>query len=69
MKKPYQEDRYLTDWDTELTDEWIDYAKTMQNSHCRNSNANEKGDQYTEDLFHKIDILVLMHAFGSVSYS
>lgn len=66
MEKPSSEIVYLTDWDDKLTDEWITYAQTAQSSHCRNINAHEKGARYTEDLFHKIDELVLMHAFGAV---
>ena len=67
LKKPHRRERYLNDWDTKLTDEWIEYAQTAQSAHCRNTNANEKGVKYTKDLFHKIDNLVLIYAFGTVS--
>jgi hypothetical protein len=67
MEKPSQQDLYLADWDAPLTDDWIEYAQTVQMSHCRNINANEKGTNYTEEQFHKIDNLVLMHAFGAVN--
>ncbi|CAF2965391.1 unnamed protein product, partial [Rotaria sp. Silwood2] len=65
MEKPPPEQRYLKDWDTKLTDDWIEYAQAAQTSHCRNINANEKGAKYNEELFHKIDELVLTHAFGT----
>jgi hypothetical protein len=66
MQKPSSQKRYFDDWDKTLTDEWITYAQTAQSSHCRNINAHEKGARYTEDQFHRIDELVLMHAFGAV---
>ena len=69
MEKLEPSRRYLNDWDTKLTDDWIEYAKTVQTSHCRNINANEKGTKYSENMIHKIDELVLMHAFGAVSLS
>lgn len=67
MTKPCTKERYLKDWGTKLTDEWIEYAQKAQTSHCRNINANERGVRYKEDLIHKIDELVLMHAFGAVN--
>jgi IS1 family transposase len=69
MEKPKPEERDLKDWDTKLTDEWIVYAQAMQTSHCRNTKANEAAEQYPEDLFHKIDDLVLIHVFGAVNLS
>jgi hypothetical protein len=66
MKKPSSNQRYLDDWDTQSTTDWMDYAQKAQFSYCRNLNAHEKGARYTEDLFHKIDELVLVHAFGAV---
>lgn len=67
MEKPNRKCCYLTDWNSKLTDDWIAYAQTAQSSHCRNINAHIQGGRYTEDLFHKIDDLVLMHAFGAVN--
>ena len=66
MKKPHRSDRYLSDWNTPITDEWIQTAKAFQTAHCRNIGANEKGICFKQDLFHKIDDLILMHAFGMV---
>jgi hypothetical protein len=67
MEKSPQKKRYLTDWHTKLTDEWIEYARTAQTSHCRSNGANEKGVKYREEEFHKIDNLILIHAFGTVN--
>ena len=66
MSKPAPKDRYLKDWDSKLTDDWIKHAQTMQGSHCQNIGGNQMGVRFTKDLFYKIDDLILMHAFGMV---
>ncbi|CAF1350268.1 unnamed protein product, partial [Rotaria sordida] len=53
MEKPPSEQRYLKDWDTKLTDDWIGYAQTAQTSHCRNINANEKGVNNLDSIWDK----------------
>ena len=68
MEKPDLSKRNLEDWDHPVTNEWIEYAQTAQTSHCCNISANEAGSKYSEELFSKIDDLVLMHAFGAVKF-
>ena len=67
LNKPSSDKHYLNDWEEPRTNDWIKYAQTVQLSHCRSINAHEKGVRYPKDLFHKIDELVLVHAFGGVS--
>ena len=66
IEKPNQTDCNLKDWNSKLTDDWIQTARNLQMSHCQNLGANEKGSRFTKDLFGKIDEMVLMHAFGAV---